>query len=578
MTIEEALSAIKNAVYGKDVRQAMHDGILQAEGGAGTVAKEAEKSAKKAEASAKKSEIASRAIEGKADQAVTMARSANSKSDSTQLQLNEIVINGDSSVEAAQARVDIENIAHDTLKARLDKEQQEVTAQLAHEALKRTIANDYIEYGKIDISKYAPDFPKAPPFELYRDFDGKIKHTFDFDENLKYTDKIYLDFNNGAIANDGLTESTPVRYLSDALTKAEALSTDSVEIVLMNKWLVANLSTQDPLTQKFDINKNITLSSIHEGGTFITSGNHGGVYTWTNDNGVYSTTRSRVEYVADYKFKDFKGLPLVYNMVGTLSECQSNAGTWYTDGSTVWVNRLDGSIPDEDIGLGFTQNTKMYFTLYGYKFALDNVHFWIKQLSYGFDALNIGGTSRSKLYARNTSARFSYKRNGIAVSNIGETYLFNSFTSENGADGFNYHGGTHMLVFEYDCYSYGNGLVDSNRGNCTTAHGGINIIRVNTVGHDTAGPVLADVNGCYSIIFDTTMYDSLRQDEGATKAAFYFDKASAPTEAIGKAVLINCGGGGNDTFSINSDGLIDISVKNFKGNNIPKALQLNVLD
>lgn len=113
MTIEEALSAIKNAIYGKDVRQAMHDGILQAEGGAGTVAKEAAMSAKEAE-------IASKAIEGKADQAVTMARSAESKSDSTKLQLDEIVINGDSSVEAAQARVDIENIPHDTLKDRID--------------------------------------------------------------------------------------------------------------------------------------------------------------------------------------------------------------------------------------------------------------------------------------------------------------------------------------------------------------------------------------------------------------------------------------------------------------------------
>ena len=464
-----------------------------------------------------------------------------------------------------------------TLSDRLDKEHQNVTAQLAHEALKRTIANDFIEYGKIDIFKYAPDFPKTLPFELYRDFDGKIKHTFDFDKKLKYDTKIYLDYNNGAGANDGLTESTPVKILSDALTKAEGLAADSVEIVLMNKWLVSNLSTQEPITQMFNINKNITLSSIHEGGTFITSGNHGGVYSWTSDNGAYSTKRSRVEYVADYKFKDFKGLPLLYTKVDTLSECQSTTGTWYTDNTTVWVNRLDGSVPDEDVGLGTSQNIQTNFTLYGYKFAIDNVHFWIKQTSYERDNLNVGGTGASKFYARNMSARFSYKRNGIAVTNIGETYLFNSFTSENGADGFNYHGGTHMLVFEYDCYSYGNGLVDSNRGNCTTAHNGINIIRVNSIGHDTAGPVLADVNGCYSIVIDSTMYDSLRANEGATKTAFYFDKTGAPTGAIGKAVLINCGGGGKDTYSINSDGLIDISVKNFKGNNIPDGLVLNTI-
>ena len=165
MTIEEALSAIKNAVYGKDVRQAMHDGILQAEGGAGTVAKKAEASAKKAAKSAKGSEIASKAIEGKADQAVTIARSANSKSDSTQSQLNEIVINGDSSVEAAQARVDIKNISYATLKDRLDKEQQEVNAQLAQNINYSTSTFNYLsdarKQRKPIVSFIADDAPKS---------------------------------------------------------------------------------------------------------------------------------------------------------------------------------------------------------------------------------------------------------------------------------------------------------------------------------------------------------------------------------------------------------------------------------
>ena len=152
MTIEEALSAIKNAVYGKDVRQAMHDGILQAEGGAGTVAKKAEASAKKAAESSKKSEIASKAIEGKADQAVTIAKSANSKSDSTQLQLDEIVINGDSSVEAAQARVDIENISYATLKDRLDKEQQKSNLEF-EEISYKTLGLPLAKMSKVNVTE-----------------------------------------------------------------------------------------------------------------------------------------------------------------------------------------------------------------------------------------------------------------------------------------------------------------------------------------------------------------------------------------------------------------------------------------
>src|SRR5699024_11249175 len=47
------------------------------------------------------------------------------KADSVQRQMDQVVINGDSSVEAAQARVDRKNKTYNTLKARLDFEQGE---------------------------------------------------------------------------------------------------------------------------------------------------------------------------------------------------------------------------------------------------------------------------------------------------------------------------------------------------------------------------------------------------------------------------------------------------------------------
>jgi len=68
------------------------------------------------------------------DQALNKANSALAKSESTQTQLDTIVIDGDSSVEAAQARVSVDGTAYGTLKERLDAEHQEVTTQLAHYA------------------------------------------------------------------------------------------------------------------------------------------------------------------------------------------------------------------------------------------------------------------------------------------------------------------------------------------------------------------------------------------------------------------------------------------------------------
>lgn len=66
-----------------------------------------------------------------AEQALTFATEAKGKAESVQAQFNQVVIEGDSSVEAAQARVDAENVSHPTLKARADSDYNKVTAQLA---------------------------------------------------------------------------------------------------------------------------------------------------------------------------------------------------------------------------------------------------------------------------------------------------------------------------------------------------------------------------------------------------------------------------------------------------------------
>lgn len=65
-----------------------------------------------------------------------MALTAYDTAKNTQEQLNKIVIEGDSSVEAAQARVDKEGNSYTTLKERLDTEHEQTTAQLAQTAKK----------------------------------------------------------------------------------------------------------------------------------------------------------------------------------------------------------------------------------------------------------------------------------------------------------------------------------------------------------------------------------------------------------------------------------------------------------
>jgi lysophospholipase L1-like esterase len=72
-----------------------------------------------------------------ANAAKTTADLAKAQAESIQTQLNTIVIEGDSSVEAAQARVDKNNVTHDTLKARMDSE-QEIVETLSSKAIEKT--------------------------------------------------------------------------------------------------------------------------------------------------------------------------------------------------------------------------------------------------------------------------------------------------------------------------------------------------------------------------------------------------------------------------------------------------------
>src|SRR5690625_3567296 len=72
-------------------------------------------------------DVTSKAADTKATQALA-------NSESTQTQLDTIVIDGDSSVEAAQARVDEKGVPHPTLKARIDDGLNSVNQQLAEKA------------------------------------------------------------------------------------------------------------------------------------------------------------------------------------------------------------------------------------------------------------------------------------------------------------------------------------------------------------------------------------------------------------------------------------------------------------
>lgn len=92
----------------------------------------------------------------KSTDADNKATQALARSESTQTQLNTIVIDGDSSVEAAQARVDEKGVSHSTLKDRIDGGMNSVNTQLE----KKAQEEDVVHLKKITSGVRFSELPK----------------------------------------------------------------------------------------------------------------------------------------------------------------------------------------------------------------------------------------------------------------------------------------------------------------------------------------------------------------------------------------------------------------------------------
>lgn len=101
-----------------------------------------------------------------ANQAVSTSQEAVTKAESVQAQFNAVVVEGDSSPAADQARLDAENVLHPTLKARADSDYNKVTAQLADKASMKG-DNTFTNQGDNSTVGYLT-FPTGTDLTLFR--------------------------------------------------------------------------------------------------------------------------------------------------------------------------------------------------------------------------------------------------------------------------------------------------------------------------------------------------------------------------------------------------------------------------
>lgn len=438
-----------------------------------------------------------------------------------------------------------------------------LTTQLAEKVSKEDLmfSGDF-EYNGIWLPARFP--VSKIPYKIIRQTDNRISHNFN-DKSLITGIDIFLDSSSGNDSNSGLLEGSPVRSFNKAVEVANA-QTSAVVINVLNEKVNRLFYLSGAIT----LNNHTVIQSKNAKNESLV-GSFEGSLSWSADGTAYKANRSAVTYLFDAGHRDQYGLPELYKKVASVAAVQAEKGTWYTDGTAIWVRRLDDTAPNSDI-LALLETSAPRISVFGKRLVFKNIKFFNTYTAgTPWNAMEVTGDRGTDLYNINT-AFCAGGRNGLATKFVGRVFSFNSIASHNGSDGFNYHASQNAenpyFAFEWHCKAYNNGLVQydgAGKNNATTAHDGIAILRVGCIGFDCDGPILADVNGCISVNYECVMFNSKRSLFD-TKAGFYFDNALANTPGV--AYLFGCQGGGVDTYSISSDKIIEIYVKNFRGKNV----------
>lgn len=464
-----------------------------------------------------------------------------------------------------------------SLNIRLNKDNQKIEDSINNLKYKVNYVdkrNLALNFGKIDLPT---DFNKNEDFEIYRDSDGSIKTTYRLENFFNIEKTIYLS-EQGRDSNDGLTKATSLRTLSKAIEVAQSQNENYISINILNECFSGGGAGSG---LNISLSKNILIQpdeSIKRSfvGSFSRNDDNG--IQWNDEgNGVYSYNYTEVpKYILDRGILDYRGIPKELQRLNDNSQSLSN-GNWV-------VNTINKKIlikpfkyfKKENI-INISTHNKNVFSLNDKVLAFKNIDFlYCSDVSNidnrGYGGIEIkNGRERSTFIFENCSSSYAF-RNGIYVDDINYSYIINSTCSNNGADGFNYdgrkNGKPYEFIIEYNCHSYNNGRLRNSDGtnNATTGHGGVHILRIGCIGYGSDGPTCADVQGCYSILFDCHMRDNTTEYPGSeTDSSFYFDNKNQVT-GNGKAILINCSSIKDDLgYGLSTDGKMDLYVRNFNG-------------
>lgn len=506
-----------------------------------------------------------------AQSADTKATEALSQSESTQTQLDTIVIEGDSSVEAAQARVSVSGANYDTLKQRLDEEYEETTSQLAQNA--ENMLNEFLvrskpQYGKLKL----PDDFIDVDFDLYRDSKGIIQHSIDIDQFKKADVELWVSDNGSNSSGDG-SESNPYRTVHRAFYKVMNTPDTSYCIYVSNSNILRGEFADEGSSTFINLdNKKVSIINTNDSILHVSEGQNsergiinmnGGernpALSWSlHEDTTYVSERSACAYVTDLSNIN-KSNGTVKKMVKkeSVQEVIDTPNSFYSDGTDVYVNTFDGREPDEDIVV-ILATASLQFDLTNSLLYFEGFYFQ------SMDGILVQGDLDSTFVMNKVKIGRTTEDNGLNLRDVGTCYSFNTLIHDSFKDCFNYHYYNipqadirKVLAFEYHCEGFGAGIDDTMEGNnITTMHEGANMLRVGCVGKNTRGTPCADINGSYSVLFDCYMSGTVADENSNFSNAYYFFTDENKSGLGATVYMENCGGRGKKQDILIDEGTV----------------------
>lgn len=347
---------------------------------------------------------------------------------------------------------------------------------------------------------------------------GLFKIDFSIDDLVK--DKIskmkpyYCNYETGSNSNDGLTPATAVKTITYAYVSLGAR-------LLYLTGGVHKSDSWGSLNSSFTNTDDFFVLQYGDKETYITNAPETNPTYSLQSGTTYQYTLSATANVIDMKYLDKKGFPYRMTLQTSIANVNANAGSFYISGSTVYINTLDGRVPDASIlSLRGGIDTATYSANAGYHYVR-GINFMGGSLENGTHGVKSQISSNSTLVGLAKDCKFMYGQDTGYDNNGGEgsRNLYNKFNITencisygNSRDGYNYLAdpANRMYILEINCQAFQNGeRLSSNSVNGSSSHNISENIRINGKYYMNSGPNIADVDGAITANYGVTCFNSI---------------------------------------------------------------------